>query len=101
MRATGLVTETHNMATTKNPSRPAVTTAVLGNKVNKLTAELAEYPMEELARIRKELVKKGRAVFDFGTGDPRIPTWEKIRSTCIDAIPAISQYPSVKGIEAL
>ena len=63
------------------------------NKLNKLTLELEEYPMEELARIKKELIKKGRPVFDFGTGDPKIPTWEPIREACVNAIPEISQYP--------
>ena len=58
-------------------------------KVNKLTAELEEYPMEELARIRKELVKKCQPVFDFGTGDPKIPTWADIRTKAQDAIPKI------------
>lgn len=71
------------------------------NKINKVTAELEEYPMEELARIRRELVKKGQKVFDFGTGDPKIPTWEPIREALKGALPEISQYPSVKGIDAL
>lgn len=71
------------------------------SKVNKVTAELAEYPMEELARIRKELVKKGQPVYDFGTGDPKIPTWDPIREGLIAHVPEISQYPSVKGIDSL
>jgi succinyldiaminopimelate transaminase len=71
------------------------------SKVNKVTAELAEYPMEELARIRKDLVKQGKPVFDFGTGDPKIPTWEPIREALIKALPEISQYPSVKGTDEL
>ncbi len=71
------------------------------NKVNKVTLDLEEYPMEELARIRKDLQKQGKAVFDFGTGDPKIPTPNEIRQACIDHIPVISQYPSVKGFEAL
>ncbi len=82
------------MASSKSPDR-------LQSKVNKLTADLEEYPMEELARIRRELVKKGRKVFDFGTGDPKIATWEPIRAAALAALPEISQYPSVKGIEAL
>ena len=82
------------MTTAKTPARPQ-------NKVNKVTTELAEYPMEELARIRKELVAQGKPVFDFGTGDPKIPTWEPIRDACREAIPEISQYPSVKGSDAL
>lgn len=73
----------------------------LQGKVNKITSELEEYPMEELARIRRELQKKGQPVFDFGTGDPKIPTWGPIRDAAIAAIPEISQYPSVKGIDAL
>lgn len=71
------------------------------SKLNKITLELEEYPMEELARIRKDLVKKGKPVYDFGTGDPKIPTWEPIREACIEAIPEISQYPSVKGLDEL
>lgn len=70
-------------------------------KINKVTADLEQYPMEELARIRKELVKKGKPVFDFGTGDPKIPTWEPIREALLKAIPEISQYPSVRGTDEL
>lgn len=82
------------VAKTQNPSRAQ-------GKVNKLTFELEEYPMEELTRIRKELVKKGKPVYDFGTGDPKIPTWAPIRDAIRDAIPEISQYPSVRGSDAL
>lgn len=71
------------------------------NKVNKFTSELEEYPMEELTKIRKDLIKRGKPVFDFGTGDPKIPTWEPIRQALVSALPAISQYPSVKGTEEL
>lgn len=69
--------------------------------VNDVTAQLKPYPMEELTRIRMALIKAGKPVFDFGTGDPKIPTWAPIRDAIIDAIPKISQYPSVKGSEAL
>lgn len=82
------------MAVGKQPSNAQ-------NKLNKLTLELEEYPMEELARIKKELLKKGRPVYDFGTGDPKIPTWEPIRTACQEAITEISQYPSVKGPDEL
>jgi succinyldiaminopimelate transaminase len=69
--------------------------------VNDIVSNLAPYPMEELARIRAGLVKEGKKVFDFGTGDPRIPTWAPIREALLNAIPAISQYPSVKGSPGL
>lgn len=69
--------------------------------VNDVTANLKPYPMEELTKIRLALIKAGKPVFDFGTGDPKIPTWAPIRDAIVNAIPKISQYPSVKGSEAL
>jgi succinyldiaminopimelate transaminase len=69
--------------------------------VNSVTAELRPYPMEELTKVRQELQKAGRKVYDFGTGDPKIPTWAPIRQVIASALPEISQYPSVRGIEAL
>jgi succinyldiaminopimelate transaminase len=57
--------------------------------------------MEELTRIKAGLSKAGKPIFDFGTGDPKIPTWAPIRNALIEAIPEISQYPSVKGTDAL
>lgn len=69
--------------------------------VNEITAGLKPYPMEELSKIRSALVKAGKPVFDFGTGDPKIPTWAPIRDAIVGAIPTISQYPSVKGSDAL
>lgn len=68
---------------------------------NDITANLPAYPMEELARIRSGLVREGKKVFDFGTGDPRIPTDETIRNSLAHAIPEISQYPSIKGTAEL
>jgi len=71
------------------------------SQLNQVTATLAPYPMEELTRIRQGLVKAGKPVFDFGTGDPKIPTWSPIRDAIVNAIPKISQYPSVRGKEDL
>ena len=65
--------------------------------VNDVTRHLLPYPMEELTRIRQDLVTRGQDVYDFGTGDPKMPTWEPIRAAIQKAIPFISQYPSVKG----
>lgn len=69
--------------------------------VNSVTKGMRPYPMEELARIKAELVKAGKPVYDFGTGDPKIPTWPPIRDAILKAIPLTSQYPSVKGSDAL
>ncbi|MFW7382069.1 MAG: pyridoxal phosphate-dependent aminotransferase [Oligoflexus sp.] len=64
---------------------------------NDVTNQLKPYPMEELAVIRQNLVSAGQKVYDFGTGDPLIPTWQPIMQALKDSITAISQYPSIKG----
>lgn len=69
--------------------------------VNLTTSELKPYPMEELARIRQGLYDTGQKVYDFGTGDPKIPTWPPIREALKAAIPETSQYPSIKGCPEL
>jgi succinyldiaminopimelate transaminase len=71
------------------------------NQVNQVTLSLKPYPMEALARIRQGCLDRGQKVFDFGTGDPKIPTWPKIVDAIKAAIPAISQYPSVSGTKDL
>lgn len=69
--------------------------------VNGYTANLAPYPMEELARIKRELSARGKRVFDFGTGDPTIPTWMPIINALKSNVPEISQYPTITGGDEL
>lgn len=69
--------------------------------VNAMTNSLPPYPMEELARIRRELTEQGKTVYNFGTGDPQIPVWEPIKESLIKGISSISQYPTIRGIDAL
>jgi succinyldiaminopimelate transaminase len=69
--------------------------------VNDVTSELPPYPMEELTRIKNELKAKGQPIYDFGTGDPTIPTWSPIREKLLQSVPSISQYPSVRGTPEL
>ena len=69
--------------------------------LNHITTELPNYPMEELAKIRQRLVSQGKKVYDFGTGDPKLATWEPIREALIDNISEISQYPSSTGCPEL
>jgi LL-diaminopimelate aminotransferase len=60
-------------------------------------AELPAYPLVRMDERRRELEEKGLRLFDFGTGDPREPTDQKIRQALIEGVPGISQYPSVVG----
>ncbi len=58
---------------------------------------LKTYPMVLLQRRKEELLARGLEVFDFGTGDPREPTPAFIREALKEAVPEVSQYPSVAG----
>lgn len=69
--------------------------------LNEVTLNLPNYPMEELAKIRQRLIDNNQKVYDFGTGDPKIPTWEPIRKAMLDATTSISQYPSSSGCPEL
>ncbi|MGE0171146.1 MAG: pyridoxal phosphate-dependent aminotransferase [Oligoflexales bacterium] len=69
--------------------------------VNPITENLDFYPMEELSRIKAKILKEGKRVFDFGTGDPAIPTWTPIKESLLRAVKDISQYPSISGCDEL
>lgn len=62
---------------------------------------LPTYPMIELARRKREMEAQGVHVIDFGTGDPLEATDPRIRQALIDAVPEVSQYPSVAGTPEL
>src|SRR5919112_6113533 len=64
-------------------------------------ADLPAYPLARLDERRRELEGKGEKLFDFGTGDPREPTDEKIRQVLIEGVPKVSQYPTVAGTKEL
>ena len=69
--------------------------------MNRDLKELRSYPMEELNRIKQELKESGKKIYDFGTGDPKEPTDERIRKALIESVPEVSQYPSVYGLKEL
>jgi LL-diaminopimelate aminotransferase len=69
--------------------------------LNPVLAELPAYPLVRMDERRRELVEKGITLFDFGTGDPREPTDERIRQALKNGVPEISQYPSVAGMREL
>jgi LL-diaminopimelate aminotransferase len=69
--------------------------------LNPMLAKLPAYPLVRLDERRRELEEKGFELFDFGTGDPREPTDEKIRQALIRGVPEISQYPSAMGTREL
>lgn len=62
---------------------------------------LKPYPMAQLQARKAAVVAAGRTLHDFGTGDPVEPTPSFIPEALRQAVPAVSQYPSVAGTPAL
>ena len=58
---------------------------------------LATYPQVALDQRKAEVRAAGTTLYDFGTGDPREPTPSFIREAVREAIPEVSQYPTVRG----
>jgi LL-diaminopimelate aminotransferase len=69
--------------------------------LNPVLADLPAYPLARMDERRRELEGKGARLFDFGTGDPREPTDEKIRQALITGVPETSRYPSAAGTREL
>ena len=65
--------------------------------LNPILAHQGAYPLLRLDERRRALEETGAELFDFGTGDPREPTDERIRQALIDGVPKSSRYPSTAG----
>jgi acetylornithine/N-succinyldiaminopimelate aminotransferase len=69
--------------------------------LNPLLPRLAGYMQEKANALREAALRSGKPVYDFGIGDPREPTPGFIRKALRDAVPEVSQYPSIAGTPAL
>ena len=65
--------------------------------VNRLTADLHAYPMEELNRIKLALKKENKKIYDFGVGDPKLPLWEPAIDALKESASSSLGYPSIRG----
>jgi succinyldiaminopimelate transaminase len=65
--------------------------------LNPILARQGAYPLLRLDERRKVLEESGAELFDFGTGDPREPTDERIRRALAEGVPRNSRYPSTAG----
>jgi LL-diaminopimelate aminotransferase len=65
--------------------------------LNPILAHQGAYPLLRLDERRRALEETGVELFDFGTGDPREPTDEKIRQALADGVPESSRYPTTSG----
>ncbi len=69
--------------------------------LNPVLAKLPAYPLVKMDERRRKLEERGATLYDFGTGDPREPTDQKIRQALVDGVPKTSRYPSATGTKAL
>jgi succinyldiaminopimelate transaminase len=68
---------------------------------NPVLAALGAYPIAELQALARSIRESGRRLIDFSIGDPVEPTPEFIRDELRRSVPAVSQYPTVRGLASL
>jgi succinyldiaminopimelate transaminase len=66
-------------------------------RTNPLLETLEAYPLATLVRAVRDLRAAGGPVHNFGLGDPDEPTPDFIRQALREAVPEVSQYPTVRG----
>ena len=86
-----------NPRATPQPNKSTVTDPTTPLFLNPVLARQGDYPLLRLDERRRALEEAGAELFDFGTGDPREPTDERIRRALIDGVPESSRYPSTAG----
>src|SRR3954465_8710273 len=69
--------------------------------INPTLAGMATYPFVRLEEARRDLVRRGLEVIDFGKGDPNEPTDPMIRQALVDALPERAPYPLAQGLPEL
>ena len=67
-------------------------------RINPVLGQLGSYAIAEIQQTAREMRDAGVPLVDFSIGDPREPTPPFIRRALIDAVPEVSQYPTVKGL---
>jgi len=64
-------------------------------------AATGTYPFVKLDQAKRRLAEQGVELIDFGKGDPREPTDERIRRALADSLTEISSYPLAEGLPEL
>ncbi|MEE8602281.1 succinyldiaminopimelate transaminase [Euzebya tangerina] len=68
---------------------------------NPVLQELGGYPLAAFQDMARAMRAQPEVVYDFSIGDPVEPTPAFIRQALIDAVPAVSQYPTAAGLPEL
>jgi len=61
----------------------------------------APYPFVRLDEAKRRVAERGVALVDFGMGDPRERTDERIERALVEALPATEGYPRAQGLPEL
>jgi succinyldiaminopimelate transaminase len=69
--------------------------------VSPVLAGQTVYPLVQLEDAKRRLAAEGVRIIDFGIGDPREPTDERIKQALVDALELTSGYPSSVGLAEL
>lgn len=72
-----------------------------GVQVNPALSSLGAYPITAIQETARRMRDGGERLIDFSIGDPREPTPDFIKEAMIGAVPATSQYPTVRGLDTL
>lgn len=67
-------------------------------KINPVLGTLGSNPVTAVQDLARDLRSRGVPLVDFSIGDPREPTPPAISQGLRDGVPAISQYPTTRGL---
>lgn len=84
-----------------NPEPKPAATNVGRMRVNPVLDQVGAHPITALQTRVQGLREAGEEVFDFSLGDPHEPTWPAIPAAVRDHVPAVSQYPTTRGLAEL
>lgn len=70
-------------------------------RVNPVLASLGGNPVTRVQDLARTMRERGERLIDFSIGDPREPTPEFIPEALRRAVPAVSQYPTTRGLADL
>ena len=70
-------------------------------RVSPVLRSQATYPFVRLDEAKRRMAERGVALVDFGMGDPREKTDERIVRALVEALPATGGYPRAQGLPEL
>ncbi len=70
-------------------------------RLSPVLTRLATYPFVRLEQAKRDVAARGVHLIDFGVGDPREPTDERIRRALVESLTETSRYPLAQGLPEL